>query len=86
MYNHFFLLGCPSTGDVVFVVDASRHVNRRELRNMRKFIKQLVRRMTFRKSGFRVGLVQFAGSALVRLDLHKGSRKKAVMSAVSGIR
>lgn len=53
---------------------------------MRKFIKQLVRRMTFRKSGFRVGVVQFAGSALVRLDLHKGSRKKAVMSAVSGIR
>lgn len=53
---------------------------------MRKFIKQLVRRMTFRKSGFRVGLVQFAGSAFVRLDLHKGSRKKAVMSEVSGIR
>lgn len=90
-YNFFNLkknikLGCPSTGDVVFVVDASRHVSRRELRDMRKFIKQLVRRMTFRKRGFRVGVVQFAGSAAVRLNLHQGSKKKAVMSSVSGIR
>lgn len=70
----------------MFAVDASRYVSRKELKDMKKFMKQLVRRMTFRRTGFRVGIVQFAGGAMVRLNLQRGSSKKAVKSAVSGIR
>ncbi|KAK3083543.1 hypothetical protein FSP39_025167 [Pinctada imbricata] len=77
---------CNARGDVVFVVDTSRYVGRKELRYIKRFMRSIVRRMAFKRNRFRVGVVQFSNTARVALTLADGSRKKSTNSGIYGLR
>ena len=68
------------------MVDTSRYMGRKELRYVKRFIRSLIRRMTFKRNGFRVGVVQFSGNARVALTLRDGAKKRSANSAVYGLR
>ncbi|XP_052234869.1 uncharacterized protein LOC127847186 [Dreissena polymorpha] len=77
---------CSAKGDVVFVVDTSRYVTRKELKSIRKFMRSIVNRLKFHKDEFSMGMVQFTNNAHVTLTLDEGHSKKAVRSAIAGLR
>ncbi|KAL5006010.1 hypothetical protein ScPMuIL_017168 [Solemya velum] len=77
---------CTSRGDVVFAVDTSRYMTRKELRRVRRFIRSIVKRMQFHSTSFKVGLVDFSRNSIVHLDFSAGTTKRAVLAAMSTLR
>ncbi|XP_021375367.1 uncharacterized protein LOC110464458 isoform X14 [Mizuhopecten yessoensis] len=77
---------CDAKADVVFVVDTSRYVSRKELRSVKRFLRSVIKRMQFKRHKFRAGIVSFAKYSRVQLTLSKTSKKKSILSIVSGLR
>ncbi|XP_052813422.1 uncharacterized protein LOC128240703 isoform X12 [Mya arenaria] len=77
---------CSAKGDVVFAVDTSRYVTRKELKSIRRFLRSVVKRLKFNKNEFSVGMVQFTDWAQVSLTLSQGKSKKAVRKSIAGLR
>ncbi|XP_033728441.1 uncharacterized protein LOC117317678 isoform X2 [Pecten maximus] len=77
---------CEAKADVVFVVDTSRYVSRKELRSVKRFLRSIIKRMQFKRHRFRAGIVSFAKYSRVKLTLSKTSKKKSILSVVSGLR
>ena len=78
---------------MLFVVDTSRFNTRQEHRTIKRFLRNVVKKMTFsrgkgkgRGEGLRVGVVEYGVSAKVRLPLAKGITKKSVKSAIAKLR
>jgi hypothetical protein len=69
----------------VFVVDISRYIPREERSSIKKFLKSLVKRMSF-KNRFKVGIVTYGKRADVKLTLRQSIKKRNVLNAVSSIR
>ena len=63
----------------------SLSLNRGDGRNIRKFLKSLVMKMSF-KDRFNAGIVTFGNRAEVQLTLTEGVKKRKVLNAVSIIR
>lgn len=77
---------CDATADVVFVVDTSRYVSRKELRSVKRFIRSIIKRMQFKRHRFRAGIVSFAKYSRVKLTLSQTNKKKSILSVVAGLR
>lgn len=77
---------CESEADVVFVVDTSRYIPRRLLKQVKRMLRRTVKRLSFKSKNMRVGLVSFDGQARVRLDLENGEVKRNVLAAISSLR
>ncbi|KAK7502428.1 hypothetical protein BaRGS_00006381, partial [Batillaria attramentaria] len=77
---------CRSQADVAFVLDASRYNSRRDVRNVKKFARDIVKRMAFRQGNFRVGVVEFSSNARTRLTFAEGDNKRTVKSVIGSIR
>ncbi|WAR09891.1 CO6A6-like protein [Mya arenaria] len=84
--KHMFSSRCSAKGDVVFAVDTSRYVTRKELKSIRRFLRSVVKRLKFNKNEFSVGMVQFTDWAQVSLTLSQGKSKKAVRKSIAGLR
>ena len=70
----------------MFAVDTSRYMTRTEMKRVRKFLRSVVKRMRFKRKAFSVGMVQFSDWAKVTLQFGRGTSKKAVRAAISGLR
>ena len=77
---------CSGEADVVFVLDVSRYNARRDVRNVKRFARDIIKQMAFKGGNFRVGVVEFGAVARTRLTLAEGDDKKTVKSVLSGIR
>ena len=73
-------------GDVVFAVDTSRYVTRQEMKQMRRFLRSVVKRMRFKKNAFSVGLVQFSDWTKVVMDLDQGKTKRQAKAKIATLR
>ena len=86
VYIVVLYLGCEANGDVVFAVDTSRFVTRRELKSVRKFLRSILKRMKFKAHEFSVGMVQFSDWSKVLLEFEEGVSKKIVRSKIARLR
>ncbi|XP_076459446.1 LOW QUALITY PROTEIN: uncharacterized protein LOC143292771 [Babylonia areolata] len=77
---------CSAQADVVFMLDVSRYNSRRDVRNIKRFARDVVKRMAFRQGNFRVAVVDFGTSARTRLSLTEGNKKRVVKQAIGKIR
>ncbi|KAL3854733.1 hypothetical protein ACJMK2_013983 [Sinanodonta woodiana] len=75
---------CSAGGDVVFAVDTSRYVTRKEMKRIRRFLRSVVKRLRFKE--FKTGLVQYSNTANVVLTFADGDKKKNVLTAIAGLR
>ncbi|KAK3599021.1 hypothetical protein CHS0354_012500 [Potamilus streckersoni] len=75
---------CSAGGDVVFAVDTSRYVTRKEMKRIRRFLRAIVKRLRLKE--FKTGLVQYSNTANVVLTFADGDKKKNVLSAIAGLR
>lgn len=73
-------------GDVVFAVDTSRFVTRRELKSLRRFLRSVLKRLKFKRNEFSVGMVQFSDWVRVLLEFDEGISKKIVRSKIASLR
>ena len=73
-------------GDVVFAVDTSRYVSRQEIKQIRRFLRSVVKRMRFKKNAFSVGLVQFSDWTRVVMDFDQGSDKRKAKASIATLR
>lgn len=81
-----FISGCESEADVVFVVDTSRYIPQRLLKQVKRMLRRTIKRLSFKSKNMRVGLVSFDEQARVRLYLGNGDRKRNVLAAISSLR
>jgi hypothetical protein len=77
---------CNSNADVVLVLDTSRYNTRSDVRNIKRFARDVVKRMAFRGNRFRVGVVEFGNSARTGLTFAEGDTKRTVMSVLGSLR
>lgn len=77
---------CNSQADVVFVVDSSRYNSGPEFRTMKRFLRDVVKRMAFRGGNFRVGIVEYGSSPRMKLSLLEGDNKRTVKSVIGSMR
>lgn len=77
---------CESEADVVFVVDTSRYIPQRLLKQVKRMLRRTIKRLSFKSKNMRVGLVSFDEQARVRLYLGNGDRKRNVLAAISSLR
>ena len=73
-------------GDVVFAVDTSRYVSRQEIKQIRRFLRSVVKRMRFKKNAFSVGLVQFSDWTRVVMDFDQGNDKRKAKASIATLR
>lgn len=86
--SHLFSLGaeCSAQADVVFLVDSSRYNTRESIRTIKRFTRDIVKRMAFRGGNFRVGVVAFGANAQTLLTFAEGDDKRAVKTVIGSIR
>ena len=71
---------------MVFVLDTSRYNSRQDVRHIKRFARDVVKRMAFRHGNFRVGVVDFGTIARTSLTLAEGDNKRTVKSVLGSIR
>ncbi|XP_025106489.1 collagen alpha-3(VI) chain-like isoform X11 [Pomacea canaliculata] len=77
---------CSAQADVVFLVDSSRYNTRESIRTIKRFTRDIVKRMAFRGGNFRVGVVAFGANAQTLLTFAEGDDKRAVKTVIGSIR
>uniref|UniRef100_A0A0B7BC59 Uncharacterized protein n=1 Tax=Arion vulgaris TaxID=1028688 RepID=A0A0B7BC59_9EUPU len=77
---------CNSKADVVFAVDASRYNTELEFRTIRKFLRDVIKRISFREDSLRIGIVEYGMTPRVILSLLDGDNKETVVSVITALR
>lgn len=81
-----FLAGCRAKADIAFIVDTSRYMTRLNLRRVKKYLRGVLRRLSFSARNFRVGVVGFGSSPRVTVNFANGMTKRAAYTGISLLR
>ena len=84
-YNHLCIIGCKSGLDIIFVLDASGSVGISHFVTMKSFVKTIISNFEIGANKTRVGVIRFASSASVVIQLGSINNAGQLSSSITNI-